>query len=225
MEKLSKAQKIFWRLYYYIFVERFNKKLTFDFERNIYRWDLFEQLHKKYNFQTYLEIGCDKDQLFSKVDISEKVGVDPYSGGNVRKTSDDFFKENTKNFDFIFIDGLHEYNQVKKDILNSLTFLNNNGFILVHDCLPSTLSSQAVPRYKMVWHGDVWKAIVDLRRDKNIDIHTCLVDTGIAIIQKKSNTQTLELNKNIKDLKFRDFYENHKNYMRIISYKEFKEMF
>ena len=225
MEKLSKAQKIFWRLYYYIFVERFNKKLTFDFERNIYRWDLFEQLHKKYNFQTYLEIGCDKDQLFSKVDISEKVGVDPYSGGNVRKTSDDFFKENTKNFDFIFIDGLHEYNQVKKDILNSLTFLNNNGFILVHDCLPSSLSSQAVPRYKMVWHGDVWKAIVDLRRDKKIDIHTCLVDTGIAIIQKKSNTQTLELNKNIKDLKFRDFYENHKNYMRIISYGEFKEIF
>ena len=48
--------------------------------------------------------------------------------------------------------------------------------ILVHDCLPSTLSSQAVPRYKMLWHGDVWKAIVDLRRSNNIEIFTCLID-------------------------------------------------
>ena len=185
MEKLSKFQKIFFRLYYFLFIERFNKKIEFDFEKNTFRWDLIKYLHSKYNFKSYLEIGCDKDQLFSKISIKDKIGVDPYSGGNLKKTSDEFFNDNKLKFDCVFIDGLHIYNQVKNDILNSLKSLNNNGFVLVHDCLPSTLSSQAVPRYKMVWHGDVWKAIVDLRRDDNLEIFTCLADSGIAIIQKK----------------------------------------
>ena len=225
MEKLTKLQKIFRRIYYYIFIERFNKELSFDFEKNIFRWDLFEILHKKHKFKNYLEIGCDEDQLFSRVDIPNKLGIDPYSGGNIRTTSDNFFRDNTKYFDFVFIDGLHEYDQVKKDIINSLKYLNDNGFILVHDCLPKSLSSQAVPRYKMVWHGDVWKAIVDLRRDENIEIHTCLVDSGIAIIQKKKNTQVLKISKKIKELKFNDFYKNHKSFMRIITFDNFKKMF
>ena len=225
MEKLSKFQRIFFRLYYFLFVERFNKKLEFDFKKNIFRWDLIEYLHSKYNFKSYLEIGCDDDQLFSKVSISDKIGVDPNYGGNLRKTSDQFFHENKLTFDCIFIDGLHTYKQVKKDILNSIKFLNNNGFILVHDCLPSTLSSQAVPRYKMLWHGDVWKAIVDLRRDNNIEIFTCLIDWGIAIIQKKENSDILKIDKKISNLKFKDFYLNHKRYMRPISYEEFKAKF
>ena len=96
-----------------------------------------------------MEIGCDKDQLFSRVEIQNKMGVDPYSGENIRKTSDDFFLNNNQTFDLVFIDGLHTYAQVKKDILNSIKFLNDKGIILVHDCLPSSMAKQAVPRYKM----------------------------------------------------------------------------
>ena len=225
MEKLSKFQKIFFRLYYFLFIERFNKKIEFDFEKNTFRWDLIKYLHSKYNFKSYLEIGCDKDQLFSKISIKDKIGVDPYSGGNLKKTSDEFFNDNKLKFDCVFIDGLHIYNQVKNDILNSLKSLNNNGFVLVHDCLPSTLSSQAVPRYKMVWHGDVWKAIVDLRRDENLEIFTCLADSGIAIIQKKKNSHILKIDKNINKLKFKDFYLNYKEYMRPITVEEFKSKF
>ena len=59
---------------------------------------------KKYNFQNYLEIDCDKDQSFSKIKIKNKVGVDPISGGTLRCTSDDFFKNNKENFDIIFKD-------------------------------------------------------------------------------------------------------------------------
>ena len=139
-------------------------------------------LQTKRNIENYLEIGCDQDQLFSKINIKNKVGVDPVSGGNVRKLSDDFFTTNKSNFDLVFIDGLHEYNQVKKDILNSLKFLNPNGIILVHDCLPSSMSKQAVPRYRMSWNGNVWKAIVDLRCEKNIEIFTCEIDQGLSLI-------------------------------------------
>ena len=62
----------------------------------------------------------------------------------------------------------------------------------------------------MLWNGDVWKAIVDLRQDKNIDIYTCEMDQGIGVIQKKENTKILKIDKNIKKLKFKDFYKNYK---------------
>ncbi len=226
MEKLNKFQKIFYRIYYFVFIERFTKKIDFNFQnKGTYRWDLINALHSKYNFKSYLEIGCDQNQLFSKIKIENKIGVDPYSGGTIRMKSNDFFKKNEKFFDCIFIDGLHVYDQVKKDILNSLKFLNESGFILVHDCLPGSLSSQAVPRYKMVWHGDVWKAIVDLRGEKNLEIFTCEIDSGISIIQKKKNTDLLVLDKKAKKLKFKDFYENYKKYMRTISFDEVKNKF
>jgi len=225
MERLNKFTKIKNYIYYNIFVERFTKKINFKFPSNFYRWDMIKFLQSKKQFKNYLEIGCDQDQLFSKINIENKIGVDPVSGGNTRKSSDDFFSTNKINFDLVFIDGLHEYDQVKKDILNSLKFLNPNGIILVHDCLPSSMSKQAVPRYRMSWNGDVWKAIVDLRCEKNIEIFTCEIDQGIAIIQNKNNTDLLSINKKPIELKFYDFYNNYKKYMRVISLEDFKKIF
>ena len=225
MEKLNKFTKIFRKIYYKLFIENFKGKLNYNFTENFYRWDLIEYLIKKNNYKNYLEIGCDKNQLFSKVNIDNKIGVDPVSGGNVRKTSDDFFKENKSNFDIVFIDGLHTYEQVKKDILNSVNCLLDEGIILVHDCMPDSLGKQAVPRYKMQWNGDVWKAIVDLRQQENLEIYTCEIDQGIAIIKKEKNTSTLKLDKPINKLKFKDYFNNYKEYMRVISLEKFKEIF
>ena len=224
MEKINPFKKKINKLYYYLFKERFSKKIDFKFD-DVYRWDLIDYLNNKYDFSSYLEIGCNDDELFSRVKIKNKIGIDPVIGGNMKITSDDFFLQNNLKFDCVFIDGLHIYDQVKRDILNSSKFLNENGFILVHDCLPKSLSSQAVPRYKLTWNGDVWKAIVDLRRDPNLEIFTCLADEGISIIQNKKNSNTLKLDKKISDLKFKDFYYNHKEYMRPISFDQFKESY
>ena len=225
MEKLSKFKKIFNRIYHQLFVENFDKKLNFEFPRDYSRLDMINYFIKKNDYKSYLEIGCDKNQIFSQITLSKKIGVDPYSGGNVRKTSDDFFKENVEKFDLIFIDGLHVYEQVKKDIINSINFLNKEGVILVHDCLPDTIGKQAVPRYKMQWNGDVWKAIVDLRQRDDLEIHTCFVDQGIGIIKKQINSSILKINKKTQDLKFSDFYHNHKEYLRIINLDEFKKIY
>lgn len=225
MEKLNYFEIISRRLYYFLFVERFNKKINFNFPSNFSRIDMVKYLIKRKNYKKYLEIGCDLNQLFSEVKIEKKIGVDPESGGNIRTTSDKFFETNTANFDLIFIDGLHEYEQVKRDIINSLKYLNDDGIILVHDCLPKSLSRQAVPRYKIEWNGDVWKAIVDLRRNKNLEIFTCEVDQGIGVIQKKENSSILILEKEIKKLKFKDFYNEHRKFMRIISLDEFYKLF
>ena len=207
MEKLNPIKKIFNKIYYELFIENFKKRISYNFPKD------------------YLEIGCDKDQLFSKVNLQNKTGVDPYSGGNIRQTSDDFFLTNNKTFDLVFIDGLHTYDQVKRDILNSVKFLNDDGIILVHDCLPDTMAKQAVPRYKMQWNGDVWKAIVDLRQDPDLDVYTCEMDQGIGVIKKNKNTSILKLSTEINKLKFKDYYNNYKEYMRVISISEFKEKF
>ena len=44
-------------------------------------------------------------------------------------TSDEYFKKFKDKFDLIFIDGLHHYNQVEKDIYNSLEILNDKRII------------------------------------------------------------------------------------------------
>ncbi len=224
MEKLNKFTKIFKKIYYETFIESFKGKLQLNFPSNYYRWDLIKYLIDKYKYSEYLEIGCDQDQLFSKVQIQNKIGVDPVSGGNVRKTSDDFFKDNKKKFDIIFIDGLHTYKQVKKDILNSVDCLNNNGIILVHDCMPDSLSKQAVPRYRMLWNGDVWKAIVDLRQEENLEIFTCEMDQGIGIIRKINNSSVLNIGKPIDHLKFEDYFKNYKEYLRVVSIDDLKKI-
>jgi hypothetical protein len=102
-------------------------------------------------------------------------------------TSDKFFKKRPDGggkFDIIFIDGLHEYEQVLKDIKNSLDCLSKDGTIVLHDCMPTEERVQAVPRVQAVWTGDVWKAVV-LFKD-NYDEYTLRVvdtDWGVGIIQ------------------------------------------
>ena len=222
MEINNKLKFKYNQILHFLFKERFKKKINFNFPKFITRVDLIKKIIKIKNFSSYLEIGCDNNQVFSQIAINDKVGVDPVSGGNFRGTSDLFFFNNVKKFDLIFIDGLHEYDQVCRDISNSLRCLNSNGIILVHDTLPSSLHQQAVPRYKNTWNGDVWKSIVSFRIRPDVDIVTCLIDHGVSIIQKKKNNNILNLNViNFKNkLKFKDFYNNYSSYMRIMNFDE-----
>lgn len=225
MENLNPIKLFLNRIYYYFFVERFNKKLNIDFPENIKRWDLIQNIIDKKRYDNYLEIGCDKDQSFSKIKVKNKIGVDPVSGGNIRSTSDQFFSSNTSKFDIIFIDGLHHYEQVIKDVNNSLQILNDNGFILLHDCLPRSIAHQAIPRYRGSWNGDVWKALVELRTRSDLDTYTCKIDFGVGIVQKKKNTEILSIEKkNFKLLKFSDYYHNFNSFMRVIDYKKALEL-
>ena len=91
--------------------------------------------------------------------------------------------------------------------------------------MPDSLGKQAVPRFKMKWNGDVWKAIVDLRQNEELDIYTCEMDEGIGAIKKRTNSEILKINKSINKLKFKDYYDNYRHYLRVINIKEFKEKF
>ena len=190
-----------------LFKEKDIGSINLDFTDKPSRVKIIKEIIQIKNYKSYLEIGCFSNELFDQINCKNKVGVDPVSGGTVRKTSDQFFESNTNKFDCIFIDGLHEYHQVKKDIINSLTYLNDDGIILLHDCLPNNFYAQATPRCQYEWNGDVWKAIVEFRNNKDVDVYTCNADYGIGVIFKRSNNNLLNQTiSDYKNLKFEEYY-------------------
>jgi hypothetical protein len=209
------------RLRHFIFGEKFYKRLNFDWTSFPTRIQIIQKIINLKKFKSYLEIGCYNDNVFSNIIIDDKTGVDPVSGGNIRETSDNFFKKNNRKFDLIFIDGLHHYDQVKKDIENSIFFLNVNGIIVIHDCMPRSFIEQAVPQSKGTWTGDVWKNIVECRTLPFIQTYTVYVDHGISILLKRPNKNILDLKlSDFKKLKFEDFYYNHNLYFNVISFDD-----
>ena len=156
INRFLSSNKILRILFYYhkLFGEVDIGDIGFNFSNKPSRLEIVSETIKKKKFSTYLEIGCFDNQLFNHININ-KTGVDPFKGGNVKMKSDEFFKINKKKYDCIFIDGLHVYEQVKKDIVNSINCLNENGIIFVHDCLPNNVYEQNVPRSSYIWNGDV----------------------------------------------------------------------
>src|SRR5574343_80065 len=206
-------------------------------ENSPQRWEIINHFARLYNYQTYLEIGVNRALNIRNVIIPNKDGVEPSfkSYGdetdltnipeiNYRMTSDDFFKyaiENQKKYDCVFIDGLHEYEQVEKDIINSFLCLNENGTIIMHDCLPLNEELQRVPRETGIWNGDTWKAYVKLRCSKpNLDM--CVMDTdwGVGVIRK--GTQNIYNKTDINTcLTYEYFAKNTREMLNLISMKKF----
>jgi len=209
-----------------LFKEKDIGNLQLDFKDKPSRIDIVQMIINSKNYKRYLEIGCFKNELFDNIVCHFKVGVDPVSGGTIRDTSDNYFeKYKDVKFDCIFIDGLHKYDQVKRDILNSLEHLNQDGIIMLHDCLPSNVYDQAIPRCQYKWNGDVWKALVEMRTKPNLDVYTCYADEGIGIIFNRKNRNILKLNiDNFKKLKFKDYFYNYDKYMNLIHFENLNEI-
>jgi len=173
------------------------------------RVQILQKIIDTKNYKSYLEIGTFKNEVFDRIKCEKKIGVDPVMQGTIRKTSDDFFLNNKDKFDIIFIDGLHEYHQVKKGIENSVNSLNKERIILIHDCLPLNYYAQAVPRCVYEWNGDVWKAFIEARTKENLDSFCFYADQGIVMIRKRKNKNKLLLN-------ITDFSKIKYNYFFII---------
>ena len=61
------------RLYHYIFGEKFYKKLEFNWNQYPSRYEIIQETINRKNYKSYLEIGCDQDELFSKIIIDKKI--------------------------------------------------------------------------------------------------------------------------------------------------------
>ena len=182
-----------------------------------YKWEdsnsdriiILNEISDKINAKRYLEIGCDLNQVFNKINCENKVGVDPSRGGTIRDTSDNFFKTNKEKFDLIFIDGLHTYDQILKDFKNSFDCLNDGGYIVMHDLMPRTWLEEHVPRISNDWCGDVWKISFLLNDIKDHDYKLLLTDFGLGVFRKKNNK--IKINDfSYKNINFKYFVNNYK---------------
>lgn len=192
----------------------------------------------------YLEIGVrHTEENFDLINATKKFSVDPgyeseINNVDFKMTSDEFFdglrKEEFLNpeikFDIIFIDGSHLADQVKKDISNSLDFLSQEGFIVMHDCNPPTEFHASENYYYRLspsggyWNGTTWKAFFNAR--KRTDISSCCIDTdwGIGVISKTKNLGKQSTVEN-EFFEFNVFSEQRKESLNLISYHEFKALF
>jgi len=191
----------------------------------------------------YLEVGTQTAATFGAIKVDRKVGVDPDPWAEARaieicrkklrqnsmvfecKSSDQFFNQNSDDlfgggFDVIFIDGMHEREQWKRDIKNSLKVLNPGGMIIAHDCNPPDERSQVVPPLcNGEWVGDVWKGWVDLRQEFNVDMFVVDTDFGVGIINPSIQAEPVSpINRPISYSMLKD---DRKEMLNLVSIKEY----
>lgn len=178
------------------------------------RTEVINKAIKHFNVFSYLEIGLGKGDNFRNIKATYKISVDPKGAATYNTTSDDFFTHNTSKFDFIFIDGLHLKEQVYKDILNSLDILQEGGTILCHDMSPIAKEDQVreyVPG--KTWNGDVWKAWVQLRKERDdLEMYVINTDCGCGVIKKGKQS----LLKDDSELTFNNLDSNRIEWLNLI---------
>ncbi|MCB0324281.1 MAG: class I SAM-dependent methyltransferase [Bdellovibrionales bacterium] len=176
----------------------------------------------RFGFRKYLEIGCNQEITFRQIIAPYRIGVDPVKGGSVRLTSDEFFAETNDDFDIILIDGLHRAEQVLRDVGNALRYLRRDGVIILHDCSPATEAHQAPEPVEFIWNGDVWKALVALRTDPQLDIVTGDFDYGVGVIRRRPNSDPIVLPRPYLQLSWQELEQHRQEWLRLCLSEEVK---
>ena len=138
---------------------------------------------------SYLEIGLSSGFTFRRLMpfCGRMDGVDPavpslpHLDPKCRlfpMTSDEFFRRHPdERYDLVFIDGCHEHRQVLRDVRNSLACLASNGVIVAHDMLPPSREVTDPGGC-----GDAYKAAIELRQDRSLEVFTLPVMYGVTLI-------------------------------------------
>ena len=192
--------------------DRYDKYFDIDWSKtNFNRIAVINLLCAGQQCEDYLEIGCGANECFDAIIARNKIGVDPESGGTLRLTSDQFFSEcGDRKFDIIFIDGMHTYEQVRRDVINSLRHISVGGWIVLHDMFPRNWLEEHVPWISSaLWMGDVWKLGFELARSPDIDFKILKIDHGVGVLRiAKENPSIPDLRTELKAERFSYFYEN-----------------
>jgi len=150
----------------------------------------------------YLEVGTFTGRSLTKVDCNF-VAVDPEfrlkkplahpNAGQMhlfQQTSDDFFASgfaarNDIQFDFAFLDGLHHFEALLRDVMNAERLMAPGGVIVLHDCCPYTVKMTEREQGDGAWTGDVWKTLLILLRNRpDLEIRVAkAAPTGLVVIR------------------------------------------
>ena len=171
------------------------------YRRSHARFHIINALLQNTEQRRYLEIGVrNPEDNFNKIEADFKVSVDPGLEATTNHatfplTSDAFFAQlrdgkldiEHRQFDVIFVDGLHLADQVYRDIQNSLQAIADIGFIVLHDCSPPTIhhareNFQEQGPATHFWNGTSWKAYQRFRAESDKRSFVVDVDWGVGVI-------------------------------------------
>ena len=152
--------------------------------------DFMATLSMTLSCRSYFEIGTDVGNSLKAfkcdavcVDPHFKVSQDVLQGRRhahfFQMTSDVFFEHHdiraylSGGIDVAFLDGLHHFEALLRDFINTERFCSDRSVILLHDCLP--LNERMAERRmrvvededtttKIFWTGDVWRLLPILKR-------------------------------------------------------------
>lgn len=141
-----------------------------------HHYALLEHVHRVLRPRTYVEIGVDAGLgLRFAAPGTTVLGIDPVlrpevvaahpDAHLVEATSDEFFATRDlgtlldgRPVDLAFVDGMHRFEHVLRDLANLQPYCDHGSVVLVHDCLPSDEACAARERATVAWAGDVWRA-------------------------------------------------------------------
>lgn len=177
--------------------------------------DIINKIIKDNNYENYLEIGFGAGHNFNKIECLKKDAVDPNSDKCVKLTSDEFFAQNEKMYSVIFIDGDHTKEQARKDIINAMKCLREDGCIILHDVLPKNEAMQEVPRKQKEWCGTVWRSAVGFHASyPDVRFETYRSDYGLTVIYPQGK----KVRKHFENMEitYEDFKANEVELLNII---------
>ena len=145
--------------------------------------EVLGHLHQLLTPEWYLEIGVGRGNSLARAS-GKAIAVDPEFRLNqdvmrqrpelhlFRQTSDAFFASGaagrlTDRIDMAFIDGLHLFENVLRDFINTEKLCHAESVVLLHDLVPFSAAAAAREWDANVtkgWSGDVWKMVPILRR-------------------------------------------------------------
>ena len=93
--------------------------------------------------------------------------------------TDQFFAEDERGWDCIFVDALHEHRQATRDFTNAMRVLNDDGLIFLHATYPPSPAS-LLP----LVCGDVYKTYLELAERNDLEVVTLPLFNGLTIIRR-----------------------------------------
>ncbi|WP_407688587.1 class I SAM-dependent methyltransferase [Mycobacterium sp. HUMS_1102779] len=165
--------------------------------------DFLAALHTHLTPRTYLEVGTARGDSL-KLAGCDAIAVDPgfqlevTATGKRRRTfffqmtSDDFFAtENVRELlgrpvDMAFLDGLHRFEFLLRDLIGTEAACHPRSLILLHDCVAVNARIALRQSPGGAWTGDVWKLLPILKKyrpDLRLHVLDC-PPTGLVAITR-----------------------------------------
>ena len=204
--------------------------------RRVPRWEVVQTLLGRFEDPRYLEVGVSKGTTFHQISAASKVAVDPvfkFDWETERRrrsadteyyqvTSDVYFGaivDDDQQFDVIFLDGLHTFEQTLRDFTNALTHLAPRGVIVIDDVNPPTYHASLPDpsRYQRLrkhvkddrraWMGDVYKLVWFIDTFYQSMSYATVADNhGQAVVWRERRTSVVDRSTTeIGDLSFESF--------------------